>query len=172
MTSSNEILNQLVVVFSKNYLPLSQVNIKKAIILLVTGKAEPVDFLPSSNWEVRSANILLSVPAQIRLKMNSAERIWKTPPVNRRELLRRDQHQCQYCGCKKRLTIDHVIPRSKGGKHTWENVVIACESCNCKKSDRTPKEAGITLLTKPKPPIHPTLAFAEKFWNLQQIKQS
>jgi 5-methylcytosine-specific restriction endonuclease McrA len=168
--SNIEIFNQSVVVFSKNYLPLSRINIKKAIILLVTGKAEPVEFLPSTNWEIRSAHMLLSVPANIRLTISGGERLWKTPPVNRPELLRRDRHQCQYCGSKKQLTIDHIIPRSKGGTHTWENVVIACESCNCSKSDHTPKEAGLTLLTQPKPPIHPTLAFAERFWSLQQVK--
>ncbi|NEQ69735.1 MAG: HNH endonuclease, partial [Symploca sp. SIO2D2] len=64
----------------------------------------------------------------------------------------------------------HVIPRSKGGKHSWDNVVIACELCNSRKGDRTPKEAGMLLHTKPKAPMHPTVAFAEQFWREHQVK--
>ncbi|NES82661.1 MAG: HNH endonuclease [Moorea sp. SIO2B7] len=172
MTTTTEILRQSVVVFSKNYLPISRVNIRRAIILLVTGKAEPVDFLAGVAGEVRSPTIILQVPAHIRLKINSSERVWKAPPVNRREVLRRDKHQCQYCGSKKKLTLDHVIPRSKGGKHTWDNVVIACEPCNSSKGDRNPQQAGMSLKTKPKAPCHPAVAFAEQFWREQQVHQS
>jgi 5-methylcytosine-specific restriction endonuclease McrA len=160
---------QSVVVFSKNYLPLSRVNIKRAIVLLVTGKAEPLDFLPGAFWEVKSASILLQVPAHIRLTLNSAERVWKVPPVNRRELLRRDKHTCQYCGSHKQLTIDHVFPRSKGGKHTWDNVVIACERCNTRKGDRIPEQVGMVLRSKPTAPTHPAVTFAEQFWQEQQL---
>ncbi|MGH2414877.1 MAG: HNH endonuclease [Microcystaceae cyanobacterium] len=165
MISATETLRQCVVVFSKNYLPISRVNLKRAIILLVTDKAEPVDFISGMSWEVRSPSLILQVPAHIRLKTNNVERVWKAPPVNRREVLRRDQHQCQYCGSRKKLTLDHVIPRSKGGKHTWDNVVIACEPCNSRKGDRNPQEAGMTLIIQPKAPIHPTVAFAEQFWH-------
>lgn len=169
MTSVTEILRQSVVVFSKNYLPITRIELKRAIALLVTGKAEPLEFLPGVIWEVRSPSIVLQVPSHIRLTRPSSERIWKVPPVTRRELLKRDHHQCQYCGSKKHLTIDHVLPRSKGGKHTWDNVVIACERCNCSKGDRTPKEAGLKLHSLPKAPIHPTVAFAEQFWQHEQI---
>jgi 5-methylcytosine-specific restriction endonuclease McrA len=124
VTSVTDILGQSVVVFSTNYLPISRINIKRAIILLVTDKAEPVDFIPGLNWEVRSANVMLEVPAHIRLKIKGGERGWKVPPVTRREILRRDKHTCQYCGSQKKLTIDHIIPRSQGGKHTWESLRI------------------------------------------------
>ncbi|MFW6358834.1 MAG: HNH endonuclease [Chroococcales cyanobacterium] len=169
MTSVTDILRQSVVVFSANYLPISQVNLKRAINLLVTGKAEPVDFLSGKSWEVHSPSIVLQVPDHIRLKASSTERVWKTPPVNRREILRRDKHTCQYCDSKKNLTIDHVIPRSKGGKHTWDNVVIACQRCNGRKGDRTPEQAKMPLKTKPQPPVHPALVFAEQFWRSQQV---
>lgn len=162
-------LNHSVVVFSKNYLPISRINIRRAVILLVTGKAEPMDLLSNAICEVRSPNLIVQVPNQIRLTLNSGDRLWKIPPVNRREVLRRDKHQCQYCGSKHKLTLDHVNPRSKGGKHTWDNVVTACESCNSRKGDRTPSEAGMTLKTHPKAPIHPTIAFAEQFWQNQQL---
>ncbi len=169
MTSATEVLRQSVVVFSKNYLPVSRVNIKRAIALLVMGKAEPLDLTNSNGYLVHSPSVVLLVPEQIRLTITDAERVWRVPPVNRKEVLRRDKHTCQYCGSTKRLTLDHVIPRSKGGKHSWDNVVIACERCNSLKGDRTPIQAGMTLRTKPKAPMHPAVAFAEQFWREQQV---
>ncbi|MDY6785278.1 MAG: HNH endonuclease [Cyanobacteriota bacterium] len=168
MSCITETLSQSVVVFSKNYLPVSRVNIRRAVILLVAGKAEPVDFFAREPWEVRSPNLIFKVPPHIRLTTNGAERIWKVPPVNRREVLRRDLHRCQYCGSQKKLTLDHVIPRSKGGKHRWDNIATACESCNSKKGDRTPQQAGMTLLRRPQAPPHPAVAFADQFWREQQ----
>lgn len=173
MSSSTEVLSQSVVVFSKkNYLPITRINIRRAIVLLVTGKAEPIAGLEETYWEVRSPSIILQVPASIRLKIHGVERDWKVPALSRREVLRRDKHQCQYCGSRHKLTLDHVIPRSRGGKHSWENVVIACEGCNTCKSDRTPQEAGMILKTLPKAPTHPALAFAQQFWREQQLNQS
>jgi 5-methylcytosine-specific restriction endonuclease McrA len=168
MSRTTETLSQSVVVFSKNYLPVSRVNIRRAVILLVAGKAEPVDFFVQDAWEVRSPNLIFQVPPHIRLTVNGAERIWKVPPVNRREVLRRDLHRCQYCGSKKKLTLDHVIPRSKGGKHSWDNIVTACEPCNAKKGDRTPPQAGMSLSRRPQAPPHPLSAFAEQFWREHQ----
>lgn len=164
MTSAIQVLEQSVVVFSQNYLPLCRVNIKRAIVLLVTNKAEPLDFSTQSGWEVHSPSLVLYVPRHIRLIIASIERMWKVPPVNRREVLRRDHHNCQYCGSSKHLTLDHVLPRSRGGQHTWDNLVAACERCNSRKGDRTPQEAGMPLRTKPKAPVHPTIFFAEQFW--------
>ncbi|NES99281.1 MAG: HNH endonuclease [Sphaerospermopsis sp. SIO1G2] len=164
VTNPIHVLEQSVVVFSQNYLPLCKVNIKRAIVLLVTNKAEPLELYTEEGWLVRSPSLVLSVPKHIRLKIASAERRWKTPPVNRREVLRRDHHSCQYCGTHKNLTLDHVIPRSKGGSHSWDNVVTACSRCNSLKGDKTPEEVGLKLRTKPKTPIHPAVAFAEKFW--------
>jgi 5-methylcytosine-specific restriction endonuclease McrA len=77
---------------------------------------------------------------------------------SRRTLFRRDNNQCQYCGCKpgsNELTLDHVLPRSRGGKTTWENIVCACVDCNSHKADRTPEEANMKLLTIPKKPHLP-----------------
>jgi 5-methylcytosine-specific restriction endonuclease McrA len=164
VTSAMQVLEQSVVVFSQNYLPLCRVNIKRAIVLLVANKAEPLDFSTQSGWEVHSPSLAVYVPKHIRLKITSIERMWKVPSVNRREVLRRDHHSCQYCGSSKDLTLDHVLPRSRGGQHTWDNLVAACERCNSRKGDRTPQEAGMPLRTKPKAPIHPTIFFAEKFW--------
>ena len=164
MTIAMQVLEQSVVVFSQNYLPLCRVNIKRAIVLLVTNKAEPLDLTAEVGWQVHSPSLVLYVPKHIRLKIAGYERVWKVPPVNRREVLRRDHHTCQYCGTSKHLTLDHVIPRSKGGQHSWDNVVTACSRCNSRKSDRTPFEAGMQLRTKPKAPLHPAISFAEQFW--------
>jgi 5-methylcytosine-specific restriction endonuclease McrA len=165
-----EVLRQTVVVFSQNYLPVSRINIKRAIALLVTGRAEPLEMLSQQTWQIVSPRLILQVPEHIRLTIGKSERLWRIPPVVRREVLRRDGHTCQYCGSTKKLTLDHVIPRAKGGAHTWENVVIACETCNHRKGNRTPLEANMTLRTKPKTPIHPTVAFAEQFWREQYEK--
>lgn len=169
MICSIDTLNLTTVVFSRNYLPLCRIPIRRAIVLLITGKAEPLDLCSQTIWEIRSPNLILHVPDQIRLTITSGERWWKVPAVNRREVLRRDRHQCQYCGSRHQLTLDHVIPRSKGGKHTWDNVVTACQSCNAHKSDRTPQQAGMILLTQPQAPIHPAIAFAEQFWQSQSV---
>lgn len=127
---TTDVLKQSVVVFSKNYLPINQINIKRAIILLVTDKAEPLDVGDVKHIPVHSPTMVLLVPQQIRLKINHTEKSWRVPAVTRREVLRRDKHSCQYCGSPKQLTLDHVIPLSWGGKHTWDNVVAACEPCN------------------------------------------
>lgn len=161
------LLQNQVVVFSKNYLPLTRVNLKRAIVLLITGQAESLEFSGTKQWEVRSPSLVLQIPEHIRLTSGNPERYWKVPAVNRREVLRRDHHTCQYCGSTKHLTLDHIIPRSKGGTHTWDNVVTACESCNLAKGDRLLHETGMVLRTKPKAPMHPTIAFAEQFWQAQ-----
>uniref|UniRef100_B8HKG9 HNH endonuclease n=1 Tax=Cyanothece sp. (strain PCC 7425 / ATCC 29141) TaxID=395961 RepID=B8HKG9_CYAP4 len=163
------LLQNQVVVFSKNYLPLTRVNLKRAIVLLITGQAESLDFSGTQQWEVRSPSLVLQIPEHIRLTSGNPERHWKVPAVNRREVLRRDHHTCQYCGSTKHLTLDHIIPRSKGGTHTWDNVVTACESCNLAKGDRLLHETGMVLRTKPKAPMHPTIAFAEQFWQAQPL---
>lgn len=158
------VLNQSIVVFSQNYLPMCQINIKRAITLLLTGKAEPLAYSSGSVWTVRSPSIEIQVPEHIRLTSRSAERVWRVPSVNRKEVLRRDHNTCQYCGTTHNLTLDHVLPLSKGGSHAWDNVVTACGSCNQKKGDRTPEQAGMPLRNRPKAPIHPAVAFAGQFW--------
>lgn len=166
------VLQHSIVVFSRNYLPLAQINMKRAIVLLLSGQAESLELGTTHTWLVRSPSLVLEVPEHIRLTVANPERLWKVPPVNRREVLRRDNHTCQYCGSSKHLTIDHVIPRSKGGQHSWDNVVAACERCNSAKGDRLLHEAGMMLKAKPKAPAHPAVAFAEQFWKSQQTAEA
>lgn len=161
------ILQHQVVVFSRNYLPLARINIKRAIVLVVTGQAESLQFSSIQQWEVRSASQVVQVAEHIRLTSGNPERHWKVPAVSRREVFRRDNHTCQYCGSTRQLTLDHVIPRSRSGTHTWDNVVTACSPCNAIKSNRLLSETGMVLKTKPRAPMHPAIAFAEQFWKEQ-----
>ena len=151
---------------------MNQVNIRRAIVLLVTGKAEPLD-LGDGGGEtiaVHSPTMVFLVPQQIRLTINHKEKAWQVPTVNRREVLRRDKHTCQYCGSTRQLTLDHVIPVSKGGKNSCDNVVTACETCNNRKGDRTPQQTGMVLHTQPKAPLHPFVAFASQFWREHKVQ--
>lgn len=159
---------QPVTLVSKNYLPMTHIDLKRAAILLVTGRAEPLDFAEQF-WQMRSPSIILTVPEHIRLTVGGRERIWKVPPVNRREVLKRDEHTCQYCGSKKNLTLDHVLPRSRGGQHTWENVVAACSSCNSKKGSQILDRTPLKLKRRPKAPMNPVIAFAEQFWKEHNV---
>jgi len=111
-----------VILFSQNYLPMAEINLRRAAVLLVTDRAVPLSLLDGGKeqvWQMRSPNRILDIPEHIRLTVGGSDRIWKVPPVNRREVLRRDRHTCQYCGTSKQLTLDHVIPRAQGGSHTW-----------------------------------------------------
>jgi 5-methylcytosine-specific restriction endonuclease McrA len=101
---------------------------------------------------LRSASQSYEIPSVIRL-MYHVRRPIPMRRLTRRELFQRDRYQCQYCGSETReLTLDHVVPRVRGGKHIWENVVTACTVCNHRKAGRTPAEAGMRLHTEPKPP--------------------
>lgn len=162
------ILQNTVVVFSKNYLPISNISLRRAVALLVTGQAEPVDYLTGQIWEIRSPSFVLQVPEHIRMTSGNTDRHWKVPVVNRRGVLARDKHLCQYCGSRHKLTLDHVIPRSKGGQHTWENVVTACANCNGIKGNKLLHDTQMQLRSQPKAPIHPTIAFADRFWKSQE----
>lgn len=103
---------------------------------------------------MRSVNAIMRIPTIIKYTRYNKLPQQKVK-YNRRTIYRRDQNTCQYCGKKKptgELSLDHVIPRCQGGLTTWENIVVACTDCNMKKAGRTPKEAGMKLLRKPKKP--------------------
>ena len=115
---------------------------------------------PDDDW-IRAVNFEIQVPRVIRLL--SYDRMPKRSlRLNRHTILARDEHRCQYCGRRfpaGQLSLDHVIPRSRGGRTTWDNVVCACLTCNVKKGGRTPKEAHMRLVRKPvRPRRSPLLA--------------
>jgi 5-methylcytosine-specific restriction endonuclease McrA len=104
---------------------------------------------------VRTVSREFRYPAVVRL--NQYKNIpYKGVLLNRANLFRRDSNECQYCGSKKQLTIDHIIPRSKGGKTNWTNLITACHRCNVVKGDKTPEQAGMQMKSEP---FRPTLGF-------------
>lgn len=144
-------MNKSVLLLNQNYEPVTVCNIKKAIILIYLGKAEAIE--NDSAW-IRSVNFKMPLPVVIRL-IRYARAPQKRILLNRKNLLMRDNHACQYCGrTAQPLTVDHVIPKQFGGKDTWENLVIACMPCNNRKANRTPEQAGMKLINKPKRPNH------------------
>lgn len=136
-------------VLNAGYEPLAVVSFKRALLLVMNDRATIVECVPDDPvWTIsavydRPAVIVLS--RYVRLP--SARRT----PVTRRGVLRRDASRCAYCGGAA-STIDHVLPRSRGGKDTWENLVACCLRCNNTKSDRTPQEMGWELRIVPQAP--------------------
>lgn len=138
-----------VLVLNQNYEPLNVCQVKRALILLFRGKAEVIE---NGRGLLRSTNEVFDIPSVIRL-MHFIRRPHRRRRMTKLEVFNRDKFVCQYCGRYSReLTIDHVVPRKRGGEHTWENVVSACVPCNRLKAGRTPLEAGMPLLHEPKAP--------------------
>lgn len=138
-----------VLVLNASYEPLQVTSIKRAITLLQYGVAETLE---QSGDVIRSPSTVLQVPSVIRLRRYVRRPRIEAVPFNRRNVLRRDHYACQYCGSHDDLTLDHVQPRSRGGKHGWDNVVTACRACNQRKGNRTPEEAAMPLRTLPHAP--------------------
>lgn len=135
-------------VLNATYEPLSVVSTRRAVVLLVREKAELVE-PQGGQWA--SARMTVPVPAVIRLRRYVRVPYRRRVPLNRRAVFARDGHRCQYCGTGAE-NLDHVVPRSRGGSHTWENVVAACRRCNTRKGDRSPEEAGLSLAALPRAP--------------------
>ncbi|MFN8509006.1 MAG: HNH endonuclease [Deinococcaceae bacterium] len=138
-----------VLVLNASYEALQVCSIKRAVTLLQYGIAE---VLESTESVIRSPSTVWPVPSVVRLKRYIRRPRVQPVPFSRGNVLRRDGYACQYCGKKTDLTLDHVVPRSRGGPHTWENVVTACRSCNQRKGNRSPEEAGLTLGISPRAP--------------------
>ncbi|MGB9696947.1 MAG: HNH endonuclease [Ignavibacteria bacterium] len=138
---------------NQNYEPISICNVKRAFILTYLGKAEVVSCADSKM--VHTIPRSYKCPSIVRLSVY-VRVPFKKIILSRKNILRRDNHKCQYCGSSINLTIDHIIPKSRGGDDSWENLVTACVKCNNKKGDRTPEEANMKLRTIPKKPSHIT----------------
>ncbi|ADY26398.1 HNH endonuclease [Deinococcus proteolyticus MRP] len=138
-----------VLVLNASYEPLQVTSIKRAITLTQYGVAE---VLEESRDVVRSPSTVLQVPSVIRLRRYVRRPNTFAVPFNRRNVLRRDSFECQYCGSSENLTLDHVLPRSRGGRHEWTNVTTACRECNQSKGSRTPEEAQMPLRQGPRVP--------------------
>ena len=149
ISKNGSLLNRAVLVVNTNYAPLEICSARRAICLYYL---EKVEVLIQYEDEVHSPSVTLKIPSVVKLKEfvrhNSMELV-----LSRKNILLRDNHTCQYCGNKAGPhTIDHIIPKERGGMDTWENLVTACASCNILKSNRTPAEAGLTLRKKPVKP--------------------
>ena len=142
-------LRTLVLVLNQNYEPISVTIVKRALVLVYLGKAEVVE---SYNFVIHSISQSFNAPSVVRI-LSYIHIKRRSLPLTKKNILKRDNYTCQYCGAKGvPMTTDHVIPREKGGQDSWENLVCACMKCNSKKGNRTPKEAGMKLLRKPKKP--------------------
>jgi len=143
--------NHRTLVLSPGYEPVKIVSWQRAITLLFLGKVEVIE---EYNRDIKSTSLVIKIPAVVRLL--AAIRRHKQPvKFSRVNIYGRDRYTCQYCGARKaiaELTYDHVVPRSAGGKTTWTNIVTACETCNRKKANRTPEQAGMRLLAQPVQP--------------------
>jgi 5-methylcytosine-specific restriction endonuclease McrA len=139
-------MNEPVLVINANYEPLNICTTRRALGLLLTGKAE---MLANGRGYVHTVRLSLPRPSVIRL-----DRMVRRPRpkvrLTKRELFRRDNHTCQYCGQRSpRLTLDHIVPRHRGGEHVWTNLVTACPTCNLRKGGRTLGEARMSLHHEP-----------------------
>jgi 5-methylcytosine-specific restriction endonuclease McrA len=131
--------------------PHRSIDWTEAVTLVFLGKA---DVLEEYEATVSSPSTTIRLPAVLQLKKHVV-RNKKDVKFSRANVYQRDDHRCQYCGTRKPvsgLNYDHVLPRSRGGKTTWENIATSCVACNLKKDNRTPEEAGMRLLRKPTKP--------------------
>ncbi|MFC1941982.1 HNH endonuclease [Chloroflexota bacterium] len=142
-------INYPVLVLNQSYEPLTVCRARRAVVLIYQGKAE---MLENGIGFIHSIRETIPLPSVIRLAC-LIRRPRRKRKLTRFEIFYRDKYTCQYCCQKTRhLTLDHVIPRYRGGQHTWENVVSACVSCNRRKAGRTPREANMKLMNTPVPP--------------------
>ena len=141
-----------VLLLNATYEPLNVVSVRRAIILLLKEKAE---VLEATDQRIRSERLSLPTPLVIRLVYYVRVPRRLNIPVTRRTVMMRDNYTCQYCGAqpgKSNLTVDHVIPKVRGGTMIWGNVVCACKVCNVRKGARTPREARMRLRATPERP--------------------
>ena len=157
-------MNVSVLVLNQDYQPLSICSVQRSMKLLFLDKAELLHDDPKK--ELRTIRKAYQFPSVIRLR--SYIRVpYNKVVLSRRNIMRRDNFTCMYCGKKNDLTIDHVLPKSRGGKDVWENLTTACEKCNVKKGNKTPEEAKMSLSKQPYRPI-PITFFRDYNGNVQE----
>ncbi|MDE2732188.1 MAG: HNH endonuclease [Bacteroidota bacterium] len=142
-----------VLVLNQDFSALTVCSVQRAFVLIHLDKADLVESLPQA--VLRTPRRHFAWPSIVRLR--SYVRVpFRRIMLSRKNVLRRDGFRCQYCNQRERLTVDHVVPRSRGGKDQWTNLVAACIRCNNRKGDRTPEEARMKLRRKPFRPSHVT----------------
>lgn len=141
--------NVPVLVLNQNFEPLNICRVRRAVVLVIHGKAEVIE---NGRGELHAMRTSVPIPSVVRLTQ-----FVKRPRLQKRltrfEVFNRDKYTCQYCGREtKDMTVDHILPKSRGGGHGWDNVVGCCFACNLRKAGHTPAEAGMRLLRPPLPP--------------------
>jgi 5-methylcytosine-specific restriction endonuclease McrA len=139
-----------VLVLNATYEPINVCTVRRAVVLLLKSKAEVIE-----KWdrELHSERMTMTRPAVIRLRTYVAvPRDVHRRKITRRAVFARDGWTCQYCGSRSSLTVDHVVPRSKGGSSSWDNIVASCAPCNRRKGDLLPRQVGMKLLRRPRTP--------------------
>ena len=140
-----------VLLLNSSFEPLKIISWQRAVTMFFTGKIEVVE---NYDHNIRSVSVVIRAPAVVRL-LRFVKMGRKSPPLCRSNVLARDNFQCQYCArqlTSREATLDHVLPRSRGGRTSWENIVCCCATCNRRKGGRTPAEARMQLLSKPVKP--------------------
>lgn len=137
-----------VLLLSNSYQPISFCSMKKAIIMMFLEKAEVVQ--NRDGTKIIGVSRQFQCPSIIRLKEQRPLKV--KVQLNRKNVMKRDSFRCMYCGSTSDLTIDHVVPKSRGGKTSWENLVTACSGCNNRKDDKLLHEVGMRLRTNPRMP--------------------
>ncbi len=196
----SSVLERPTLVLNRNWQPVGVASVARALIKVYNGAAKIVDpndyqLYTWSDWSalepadgepfIQTPQLRLRVPEVVTLVHYDRVPI-KRVTFSRRNLFRRDNYTCQYCGERpgtEELTIDHVVPRSQGGESTWENCVVACVRCNARKANRTPRQASMRLLRQPrKPKWRPAYAslsvkidswsrfISEVYWNVELEK--
>lgn len=144
-------MNSRVLVLNQDFSPLMVCSVERAFILVYLQKSELVR--PANGHKLHSVTQTFPMPSVIRLN-RYVNAPYKGVNLTRQNIFKRDSNECQYCGTRKELTIDHVTPKARGGVDTWTNLVTACKKCNAKKGDYTPEEAGMPLRKKPYKPSY------------------
>lgn len=143
-------LHTPVLVLNATYEPINVTAVRRAVVLVLKGVATTEE---ENGSFIRSARMIIRIPSVIRL--TEFRRIpHQTRALSRKNILLRDRYTCQFCGRvlpAHELTLDHVVPRSRGGHTDWDNLVACCHACNNLKGDRLPEEAGLKLLRQPRP---------------------
>lgn len=135
-----------VLVLNADYSAINICTVPKAFLLVFLNKAEMV--AKSERITLKTITTEYSMPTIIRL--NRYVNIpYKHVELTRQNIFKRDHHQCQYCGKRSHLTLDHILPKSRGGKTSWDNLITACKHCNSRKGDNLPEEAGMSFKQKP-----------------------
>lgn len=171
-----------VLLLNLSYEPLKVINWKKAITLLCLGKVEVIE---EYGYDIHSVSLTIKLPSVVRL-LRLVKRPRKPVRFSRQNIYARDRYRCQYCGRRfitEELTYDHVLPRSRGGKTEWKNIVTCCVSCNRKKGGKTPEEAKMRLIRKPHrpswvPALRITIGIREVptawrdylYWNMELVE--